>query len=120
MTRRIEYSTATASTSVTITRAASAAARAGWSIALDMVLAVLDRFRPQNMVQVATSRVFVNPLAHGIKHVPLNLDTLIADRWVVQRAQNVINNLVYGHSRMIPSIEHTAIRGCSAIIKIVG
>lgn len=49
--------------------------------------------------------VLVGPFADGIEHVLLNLDAVVADGWVVEGAQHVIDDLVDGDAGVFPSVE---------------
>jgi hypothetical protein len=75
---------------------------------LNMVFASADGLRAQDAIDVVTSRVFVCPLPNSVKHIPLNLDTFIPNSWVVESPKNVIDHLVDGDARVIPSIENSA------------
>lgn len=63
-----------------------------------VVLSVLNGFRAQRGVEVVAPRVLVGPLPHGVEHVLLNLDVLVADGWVVKGAEHVVDDFVYWHA----------------------
>lgn len=74
----------------------------------DVILAVLDTLRSKNVVQFMTTRVLIGPLANSVEHVPLDVDTLVSNGGVVEGAQHVIDDLVYRHACVLPSVKHAA------------
>lgn len=56
-------------------------------------------------------RVLVGPIPHGIKHVFLNLDVLIADGWVVKGTEDVVDDFIHWHACVLPGIQHAAAQG---------
>lgn len=53
--------------------------------------------------------VLVCPLPDGVEHVLLNLDALVADGWVVEGAEDVVDDFVDRDAGMFPGVEYAAI-----------
>lgn len=60
------------------------------------------------------TRVLVGPLPHGLKHVLLDLDVLVADGWVVEGAEDVVDDFVHWYACVLPGIQHAAVQGSLA------
>lgn len=75
----------------------------------NVVLASFDRLRRQQMRQLVLVRTLVYPLADRLEHAPLNLDSFVADGWVMERTKDIVDNLVNGHARVVPCIKHSAV-----------
>lgn len=52
------------------------------------------------------SRVLVGPLPHGLIHVLLDLDVLVTNGWMMECAENVVNDFVHWHACVLPSIQY--------------
>lgn len=72
----------------------------------DLILSVLDRLASKNIVEFMTARVLVRPLPDGFEHGSLDLDTLVTDCWMVEGAEDIVDNFVDGHTGMFPGIEY--------------
>ena len=72
-----------------------------------MVFSVLDGFGSQNVVQLVAAGVLVSPLANRTEHVAVDLDALISNGRVVESANDIIDDLIYGDTRVFPSIQNT-------------
>lgn len=57
-------------------------------------------------------RVLVGPLAHGIKHILLDLDVFIANGWVVKGAEDVVDDFIYWDACVLPGVQHAAVKVC--------
>lgn len=55
----------------------------------------------------------VGPLSNGLKHVLLNLDVFIANCWVMESAEDVVDDFVHWHACVLPGIQHAAAQGSS-------
>lgn len=60
------------------------------------------------------TRVLVGPLPHGLKHVLLDLDVLVADGWVMEGAEDVVDDFVHWYACVLPGIQHAAAQGSLA------
>lgn len=49
------------------------------------------------------------PLSHRLEHISLDLDSLIASCWVVESPEDVINNLINRHTRILPGIQNSPV-----------
>jgi hypothetical protein len=76
----------------------------GFCAPQDVILPILDGFRRQDVIQLATVWVRVRPHSDGLEHLPLNLNTLVSDRRVMEDSKDVIDNLVNGDTRVLPCI----------------
>lgn len=73
----------------------------------DVVPAGFDRVAREEIVELVAPGVGVGPLAHGVEHVFLYLDALVADGWVVEGTEDIIDDLVYRDAGVFPSVEDT-------------
>lgn len=78
----------------------------------DVVLPVLDGFRAQSVVEVVVPTILLSPLTHGLKHVLLDLNVLVANCWVVKGAENVIDDFINWHACVLPGVQHATGREC--------
>lgn len=60
------------------------------------------------MIKFVTTRVLVCPLPDGIKHLSLNLDTLIPNGWVMKSSDDIIDNFVNRYARVLPCVQDTS------------
>jgi len=81
------------------------------SFALDLVVSPSFNGRgAQDTVQVMCVWLLFDPLADGVEHVPVNLDALISQCWVVERTHDIIHHLVDGDAGMLPGIDDSTER----------
>lgn len=57
------------------------------------------------MVELVAAGVMVCPLLDGAEHVSVDLNVIVADGGVVECAKDVIENLIDGNARVLPSIK---------------
>lgn len=50
--------------------------------------------------------MFIRPLLDGVKHVSLDFQTIISDSWVMERAEDIIDDLIDGDARVLPGIQN--------------
>lgn len=74
---------------------------------LYMVFSVLDGLGSQNVVQLVAAGILIGPLANRTEHVAVDLDALISNGRVVESANDIIDDLIYGDTRIFPSIQNT-------------
>lgn len=74
---------------------------------LYMVFAALDGLGPENVIQLVAAGVLVGPLADRTEHVAVDLDPLISNGWVVECANDIVDDLVYRDTRVFPGIQNT-------------
>lgn len=72
----------------------------------DVVLALLDRLGPQELVELVALRVFVRPPLDCLEHVFLDLDALVAKGRMVECPEDVVHNLIYGNVGVLPRKEN--------------
>lgn len=65
----------------------------------DVVLARLDTLRGQETDDMVR---LIRPLPHCLEHLFLNIDLFIASCGMVKGSDNVVDDLVYRHARVIP------------------
>lgn len=56
------------------------------------------------------ARMLIDPGLYGAEHILLNLHVSTAECWVVECAQNVAGDFIYGDIGVLPCIENTAVR----------
>jgi hypothetical protein len=91
------------------TMAAAAAALSMLLLLQDVVLALLDRLGGQHGFELAASRMFVRPFLDSVKHVSVNFQAIISDSWVMERAKDVIDDLIDRDAGVLPGIQNTPI-----------
>lgn len=62
------------------------------------------------MVDVVPARILIDPGLYGAEHILLDLNVSTAKGRVVECAQYVVDNFIYGDIGVLPSIENTAVR----------
>lgn len=82
----------------------TAAVRMSCLSRLGVILPIADRLRAQDVIKFMTTRVLVCPLSDGIEHLPLNLDTLVPNGWVMESSDDIIDNFVDRHARVLPCV----------------
>jgi hypothetical protein len=79
------------------------------AVALDLiknvVLMILDRVGGEKVSKLVAAGVLVSPLLDSLEHVTLDLDMIIASSGVVERTEDVVNDLVNRDAGVFPSIE---------------
>lgn len=71
-------------------------------------MVVLDRFRRQKGVELVPVLRLLRPLAHSLKHVAMNLNPFVAGGWVVEGAEDVVQNFVDGDAGVFKGVEDPA------------
>lgn len=74
----------------------------------NVVLVVPDRLRREKMGKLVATRVLISPLLHCPKHVSLNFDMVVASSRMMECAKDIVNNLVYRNTGVLPGIKDTA------------
>ena len=72
----------------------------------EVVLALLDRLGPQELVELVTLRVRVRPHSDRLEHVFLDFDALVAKGRMMERPEDVVDNLVNGNVGVLPCKEN--------------
>lgn len=72
-----------------------------------MVAASLDRSRTEDVVELSTVRLLVNPFSDSVEHVAVKLAVFVTNSWVVESAENISHNLVDGDSWVFPCVQNT-------------
>lgn len=70
-------------------------------------MASFHRLGAQDVVEVMTIGLFVDPSSNRGKHVSMDFDMLIAQGWVVKDAKYVSHDFVDWNSWVLPCIENT-------------
>lgn len=76
----------------------------------NVIFAQSDGFRGQETVDVVPARMLINPGLYSAKHILLDLHVSTAECWVVECAQYVVGNFIYGGVGVLPCIENTAVK----------
>lgn len=74
----------------------------------NVVLAGFNALRREKTVNLVSAWVAVGPFADGLKHVLLDLDVLVADCWVVEGAEHVVDHFVDRDAGIFPGVEYAA------------
>lgn len=74
----------------------------------DVVLVVLDGVRREEVVEAVAVGRLLRPLADRLEHLALNLDGLVARGWVVEGAQDIVDDLVDGDRGVFPGVHDPA------------
>lgn len=56
------------------------------------------------MIKFMTAWVLICPLPDGIKHLSLNLNTLVPNGWVMESSGDIIDDFVNRHARVLPCV----------------
>lgn len=75
----------------------------------NVILPVLHGLAPEEVVELVAAGVLIRPLSDGVKHVLLDLDALVADGWVVEGSQDVIDNFVDRDAGVLPGVEYATV-----------
>lgn len=75
----------------------------------NVVLAVLDGLGAEHAVKLVAAGVLIGPDAHGLEHVLLDLDAVVARGRVVEGAQDIVDDLVDGYAGVFPGIQDSAV-----------
>ena len=54
-----------------------------------------DRSRAENIVEIMSIRLLLNPFSNSIEHVPVDFDALVPQSWVMKCTKNVIHHLIH-------------------------
>jgi hypothetical protein len=57
------------------------------------------------VIQLVATRMLVNPVLDGVEHVALDFDAIVSQGWMVEGSQDIVDDLVHGHARVLPGIE---------------
>lgn len=69
-----------------------------------MIFARLDRFATENVVDVKPVALLVSPLLHRLEHFALDLNAIVSDGGVVERAEDIVDDFVHGDVCMLPCV----------------
>lgn len=72
----------------------------------DVVLAGLDGRGAEDGGEFMMAGVALCPLLDGVEHVALDLNVVVSDGWVVECAEDVVDDFVNGDAGVFPSIEN--------------
>jgi hypothetical protein len=70
-----------------------------------MIPSSSDGSRVKNIVQVVSIRLLLNPLSNGVEHVPMDLEALISQSWVVEYTEDVIHHFINRDSWVLPGVD---------------
>lgn len=73
----------------------------------DVVLVVPDRLGREEVGKLVATRVLVSPIFHGLEHISLDLDVVVASSRMVERSEDIVNDLVHGDTRVLPGIQNS-------------
>lgn len=76
-----------------------------------MIFAILDRFTTKKSVEFISVAMLVSPLADCIEHVTLNLNVVVSDGGMVERAEDIVGYLIDRNIRVLPRVQYTAVYG---------
>lgn len=68
-----------------------------------VVVAIFDTLGREDLVQVVAGAA--RPLLHDREHVSMELAVLVAKSWVVEHADDVVENLVHRDIGMLPCVD---------------
>lgn len=72
-----------------------------------VVLACPDTLRAQNIIEACTPiRPGVSPILHGLEHGPVCLIMHVAQSWMVEHTQAVVQDLLLWDFGMLPGVQH--------------
>lgn len=74
----------------------------------DVVLVVPDRLGREEVGKLVATRVLVSPIFHGLEHISLDLDVVVASSRMVERSEDIVNDLVHGDTRVLPGIQNSS------------
>lgn len=83
----------------------------------NVVFTSLDRLGREKMRQLMLMGTLIHPLANRLEHVSLYLYSVVAGCRVVESPEDVINDLVDGHSRVFPCVKNTPANIVSLILE---
>lgn len=66
-----------------------------------------DGSRTENVVQVVSIRLFLNPFSNGVEHVPVDLEALVSQSWVMEYTEDVIHHFINWDSWVLPGIDNS-------------
>lgn len=72
-----------------------------------MIAASLDGLRAEDMVQLVALWVLINPLLDGGEHVALDLAVVVAEGWVVEGAEDILDDFADWDTWVFPCEENT-------------
>lgn len=75
----------------------------------DVVFALLDGLRRQEVVDVVAARMLIDPVLDCAEHVPLNLNMVVTQGRVVEGTQHVVDNFVNRHAGVFPCVKNPAL-----------
>jgi hypothetical protein len=76
----------------------------------NVILALPNGLWWQKTVDVVPARMLINPSLYGAEHILLDLNVSTAKGRVVECAQYVVDNFIYGNVGVLPCIENAAVR----------
>lgn len=71
----------------------------------NVVLALANRVGGEDVLKLVAAGVLVGPLLDGVEHVALDLDTVLAEGRVVQCAEDIVDDLIYRDTRVLPGVQ---------------
>lgn len=80
-------------------------------VVADVVAAFLDGRAVQEPVDLATVRLLVCPRLDGAEHCAVDLDGLVAERGVVEDAEDVIHHFLDWDAWVLPCVEDSSMEG---------
>lgn len=75
----------------------------------DLIFSILDGLAPEDVVEFMATGALIRPLPNSVEHDLLDLDALVTDGWVMESAEDVVDNFVDGDAGVFPGVEYTSI-----------
>lgn len=70
-----------------------------------VIMAIFDRLGAQNMIELITIWLLVNPFLHCVEHVSVDLETLVSESWVMESSADITHHLINRDTGILPGIE---------------
>ena len=59
------------------------------------------------MGKLMATRVLVGPVLHGLEHIPVNLDGVVAGSGMMECTEHIVDNFIHGNTSVFPCIQDT-------------
>lgn len=69
-----------------------------------MILTLLDRLGTQDAIEVTATGMLIRPLLDCVEHVAMDLNVLVAESGVMEGTDNIVDNFIYGYTRILPGV----------------
>lgn len=73
----------------------------------NVVLVVSDGIGREKVGKLVATRVLVGPVLHGLEHIPVNLDGVVAGSGMMECTEHIVDNFIHGNTSVFPRIQDT-------------